>query len=421
MKKTYLAVCALLVLMLTGSAFGAGFWLPELPGTSALGMGLSFVGKADDPTALYYNPAGIGQLDGTQVYLNGTLISYEVGVNLYDASFQETGNVEIDDREIFPYFGITSDFGLDRLTFGLAAYGVFGLAFDYPDDGPQRYLTQGVDLRTYFFNPTVAYDISDALTMALGIKIARMDITMERAIDGSGYQMRDYDIDTEISGSAMDYGFDLSLLYKVSDTFQLGLVYDSKIAFCSDDVDFEVDFPATIPYPDTTINGETELSLPASLRAGAMYQATEKLALTFEIDWMQWDVWDTVTVELDEPVIPGDPTTKEFVLRRYWNNSFSYRLGSEYQVNDALCLRGGFMYDETAIDDEYLEPNVPGTDKWALSAGLAYTWNKLTVDLAYMHFFPDDRDIKTSMQDPSANGKYTSAFDFLGLGIKYIF
>jgi hypothetical protein len=40
---------------------------PELPGTRPLGMGNAFVAVADDRNALYYNPAGLGRLNGTHV------------------------------------------------------------------------------------------------------------------------------------------------------------------------------------------------------------------------------------------------------------------------------------------------------------------------------------------------------------------
>ena len=64
----------LLVLVLTAStSFAAGFRLPEA-GAKAMGMGFAFTAQADDPSAIYYNPAGLTQLKGQNVMLGLTYV-----------------------------------------------------------------------------------------------------------------------------------------------------------------------------------------------------------------------------------------------------------------------------------------------------------------------------------------------------------
>ena len=43
-------------------------------GTAATGQGDAFAAQADDPSALFYNPAGMSQLKGIQFYVNTLLI-----------------------------------------------------------------------------------------------------------------------------------------------------------------------------------------------------------------------------------------------------------------------------------------------------------------------------------------------------------
>jgi len=64
MKRATLTVAALL--LLAGSA-GANFLETEV-GARAMGMGGAFVAVADDVTALHWNPAGLADLEGTQVF-----------------------------------------------------------------------------------------------------------------------------------------------------------------------------------------------------------------------------------------------------------------------------------------------------------------------------------------------------------------
>ena len=68
-------VCSFLtvvfVLFLSTSAFAAGFALYE---GSARGnvLGAGLTATADDPSAIFYNPAGITQLKGTQTMIGLT-------------------------------------------------------------------------------------------------------------------------------------------------------------------------------------------------------------------------------------------------------------------------------------------------------------------------------------------------------------
>ena len=58
------AVCAFLMVFFGQNAFaaGSGAYRIETPDAGAFGMGSAFVGEADTPAAVYYNPAGINQM-----------------------------------------------------------------------------------------------------------------------------------------------------------------------------------------------------------------------------------------------------------------------------------------------------------------------------------------------------------------------
>ena len=71
------------LLLLPSLALANGFAINEM-GTKAVGMGGAFAAQADDPSAVYYNPAGIVQLEGTQV-------SGGMGFILPRASFRSNG------------------------------------------------------------------------------------------------------------------------------------------------------------------------------------------------------------------------------------------------------------------------------------------------------------------------------------------
>ncbi|HAL87456.1 MAG TPA: aromatic hydrocarbon degradation protein, partial [Deferribacteraceae bacterium] len=72
MFRRLVLVIAAACFILPSAAFASGFAINE-QGAKALGMGGAFAAQADDPTAVYYNPAGITQLEGTQVSLGFSL------------------------------------------------------------------------------------------------------------------------------------------------------------------------------------------------------------------------------------------------------------------------------------------------------------------------------------------------------------
>jgi len=67
------AVVSLISVLWAGSAMAAGLYTPDL-GVKAMGRGGAFVATADDNSALYYNPAGLFQMDGFQI--NGGLLGH---------------------------------------------------------------------------------------------------------------------------------------------------------------------------------------------------------------------------------------------------------------------------------------------------------------------------------------------------------
>src|SRR5207237_4180256 len=66
----------LVILMIAASAFGSGFALFE-QGAKAVAMGGAFAATADDPSAIFFNVAGLAQQRRTEVMAGGTAINFQ--------------------------------------------------------------------------------------------------------------------------------------------------------------------------------------------------------------------------------------------------------------------------------------------------------------------------------------------------------
>ncbi len=79
----------LIVMLAAGTSFAAGFRLPEA-GAKAMSMGFAFTAQADDPSAIYFNPAGLTQLEGEELMLASTYVQV-------DTAGKFVGSTPVDD------------------------------------------------------------------------------------------------------------------------------------------------------------------------------------------------------------------------------------------------------------------------------------------------------------------------------------
>src|SRR5690606_20327366 len=63
----------LALLFSSSAAHAGGFFVPGA-GPTGQGRAGAFAAKADDPTAISYNPAGYAKLDGTQLYVGANFL-----------------------------------------------------------------------------------------------------------------------------------------------------------------------------------------------------------------------------------------------------------------------------------------------------------------------------------------------------------
>ena len=120
------------------TVFGLGFRLTDQDPV-ATARGGAFVATADNPSAVYYNPAGITQLEGTRSLMGVYGISYE-------SSFDPKGpGNAIDTKwspEAVPHSFYTLQPKNSQLTLGLGMYSPFGLGFEWDDGAPDRKSTR---------------------------------------------------------------------------------------------------------------------------------------------------------------------------------------------------------------------------------------------------------------------------------------
>ncbi|MEF3255454.1 MAG: outer membrane protein transport protein [Deferribacterales bacterium] len=364
-----------------------GFQINE-QGAKALGMGGAFVAQADDPSAVYFNPAGISFLEGKQLSLGLSPIAPRA---TFDSDGKTTavtkkGDIDTDgEKQTFyiPNFYYTQKIG-DKLGIGIGIFSNFGLATDWPDDWESRFTSTNAEIVTLSFNPNISYKLSNKLSIAGGVVIQKMDVTLENRVIIGGSSPNFAEGHTKLEADSTSYGWNVGILFKPTENLSFGASYRSKIKQ-------ELEGTATTTkVSDGSIldkdNGKADLTLPDIAYIGVAW--TNK-TWTFELDgqWTGWSSYDKLRVDFDTAHL-----TKTYIEKpKQWKDVWAIRFGTQYKLNDTVALRAGIIRDYSPISDEYLDPLVPSGDRWLYTAGIGLNFGRLTVDLAYNYLKDEDR------------------------------
>ena len=397
-----------------GEAYAGGFSFTE-HGAAASGKANAFAGEANDPSAIFYNPAGITQLPGTQFMIGTSIVKL-------DSTFRSstTGeNTHLEDQfPIIPHFFITHRFKQwdERLSIGLGVYTPFGIVIDWPDNWQGRFDTTNARLRVTVYNPTVAYQVTPGLSVAAGIRIADAGAEFEQKFNiGLGEsKVRVHDLD------AHPIGWNVGLLYHLKEiSTSVGLQFRSELqAKFNGDADFTG--PSAVFGP--TARFHTSIKFPPQLILGVSTKAIPRWTINADIEWEGWRTVGSIPKSFD-----GAASALNSRGLRLWENSYVFRLGAEYAATERIALRGGFFYDQTPIPDNTFDPTIPNADLYALTIGAGYKWQATSVDIAYLLGFYEKRAINSSTIVPdnvagtTTFGSYSTTAQVLVLSVTHRF
>ena len=441
------SICRSLLLgsVVIGQVHASGFALIE---NGASGQGNAYAGAAAhavDASTVYFNPAGMVRLDGEQLLFAGHIISPE-------SSFQNQGSSRAAAGGGGSLTGVNDDGGQtafvpnfywvkpisDQTSFGIGVLSLFGLATKYDKNWVGRYHAVETDLKTININPSVAFQVSDKLSVGGGINIMYADIVFSNAIDfgtlAGAPQSSTFEGFADLKGdnsSDPGYGFNFGLQYAMSPNTQLGVSYRSEVELnLEGNADFTV--PAatvtalggagvgTVAFLDTGI--KSSVTVPASL-ALSIASKVGQVTYLADVTWTGWSSFDELRINFDNAAQADAVTTED------WSDTMRYSAGLDYQYSNSMILRTGVAYDETPIPNaERRTARVPGTDRTWLSFGLTYLMaDELTLDVGYSHLFIDDVRINNTLETSQAalnstlTGEYSASVDILSAQLSWTY
>ena len=418
MRKNLLCTALLGTLLgVNGVCYGAGFKVSE-QGAKAMAMANAFAAQADDPSALYYNPAGISFLPGAQVNLGALAIL--VPQTEFTGTTPLSGNPPFDigssvvneraKRDIFIAPTLYASYGFDRIpvSVGLGINSIYPLAKSWDDSSVFRNQVQNVSIKPINFQPTVAYRFDDLkLSVAAGLDITYAQVSLQKSayspfVDPTNptpptgaFELGSLGLD----GTATGLGYNFGVRWKPHDQLLLGVAYRSRITL---DVKGNANFlattgtglgaiglPGTAVFPYTraraTSPASTSITLPDTIDLAVAWLPTDKLTLEFDATRTGWSSFQKLLINFDSPQFAAFNNQPD---PRNWQDVWGYKFGGQYALNSRLDLRAGYSFDTTPVPDSTVDPLLPDADRHSFAFGAGLHNDFATLNLAYMwvHF-----------------------------------
>lgn len=419
MKKIKKILPCLVVVMIfsAGTALGAGFKLPE-QGAKAMGMSMAWTAQADDPSAIYYNPAGITQLTGHQILLGGTLI-FAKGSE-FNGTITVPPPVSLTlpiaekgkDQEFFAPVAYYTYGASEKVFLGIGINAPFGLARTYsPNFAPPSTTgniglnVQHAHLKTVVINPTIAYKLSDFVSFGFGIDYMHASAEFDRTLPLPTGTTKFH-----LDGDGDDWSWNAGLLITPG-KFRFGFSFRNGYSV-------EIEGDAIVAGTGLSSGGRTTIEMADIFNMAVAYQ-TEKFTIEFDYDYTNWSDFQNLDIRLDSnlgPIIPA------FIPQpKNWKDVAAYRLGGRYNFSEFCYASAGVFYDENPVPEETHGSELPDADRKGFSLGAGFAIKKIGVDLSYIFFDYRDRNVSAPPNGNGYNGTWTQEAHLVALNLSYAF
>ena len=473
MKQKYLPlIIAAALSAVSASAMASGYRFGS-QSVAAQGTADANAAEANDASTIFYNPAGLSRLDGTQIQLGATVV-------LPHSSYTDTGSTRftgtptggtaakdyVPDSVTAPSLYLSKKLN-DQWAVGLGLFVPYGSKINYGSTWTGRYALDGIKLEAVTLNPSVSFKLNEHHAFGFGIDAEHMKADLGQAVDvpGSIAALQTpagaaqgavliksivalggnpaalaavKDGHGAFNASDWGFGFNLGYLFTLDQNTRFGLTYRSSVAHTlKGDAVWDFSHVTTDPIVNAVVakasnhgNSASAVALrtPESLSANVFHQFDDKWAGMADVTWSRHNRLGDLHIQF-----PGT-TEGDEVIRQQWKNTVRVSLGANYRYDEKLTLRGGLAYDQSPVrSNELRDPALPDSDRHQFSFGANYKLNpQSSIDLAYSFLdFKDAALNYTNQCSPVATtctgngettrGVFKTHLQLLGIAYNYKF
>lgn len=396
-KTLYVAVLA--AIGLPGIANATDGYFANGYGMKSIGMGGAAVAVALEPFGGAVNPGAMTFLDS----------SWQLGVSWFSPRRSASrsgsgmagidGSVESGSTNFWvPEFGINWKLRPD-VALGISVYGNGGMNTDYPggqipaqsacasfrggQGAPYNLMcgsgSLGVNLEQMMFAPYVAWAPVKGHSIGIAPVIAYQRFKAEglQAFDNPGLSSSPGNVTNNGTSSAWGAGVRIGYMGQFTDQFSVGVAYASKISM------------GAFSNYQGLFAEQGKFDIPSNFTVGAALKPTSDWLIALDFERIFYDDSRSVSDPSTWIGYCAPPQMGGAGMRNYclgadngagfgWQNIDVWKLGVQYQANDAWTLRAGYNYSDNPIRSQDVTFNIlaPGVVQNQYTLGATYKLDK---------------------------------------------
>lgn len=437
-RLVFLSCVTALVGVLGDGARAGGFSIYEM-GTRATALGGAFTAAADDPSALFYNPAGSGWL-GKGLSLSGNLSLISPKTEFARAKGATPGLFPGDPASetgssLYTPVGLYVCYRHDeRWSGGIAFFTPFGLGVNWndPETFAGRSIGTNTQIRGFYGSPLVTFRPVPQVALSAGPHFVLSTVKLESietqpfGTDNEHYNV----IDVTLEGtSGLSVGASAAVMVRPSSDLSFGINYKSGARSEFSEEDARLDQIVTgIDLIDAAVDARlnqlgrsqkvsAEVSYPDILAVGFRVRLLRRLHLLADFVWFQWSDFNKVRLEFTNPALNR-------TIREDYHDGQQWRFGAQYGLSSRFRALAGFAYDKTPQPRGSVGPMLPDADRLDYSLGLTYSQGSWEISAAYMLVNFEERSTVAGGRGfnyEGFDGSYDSVAHIPSLGFSYHF
>ncbi|MGL5773343.1 MAG: OmpP1/FadL family transporter [Bacteroidales bacterium] len=430
MKKIFsLVACSLVSLSMMAEGYQVNLQSAKQAGMGHVGTSMKLGAES-----MHFNPAGLTSINKT-VDLSAGVSGVFTNAKYRNGDYSHKADNEVSTPMYF-YAGFKI---YDNLAAGISVTTPYGSGLNWGKNWAGSHLVQDISLKSFNFQPTIAWKPIDKLSIGAGLMVMTGDVTISRAFFPIGaIPNLPNDValaSASLSGkSKLGVGVNVGAQYEINDKFTVGVSYRSRVkmkvnegtadlSFASDAIKKLLEATGKVPPLDQG-TFKASMPMPSNLNAGVTYKPTEKITLVAELQFVGWAAYDSLNIRFSEEVLGGYDIKAE----KNYRNTFIYRIGAQFKTTDRLDLRVGAYYDETPVRSYLYNPETPGMNKLGLTCGFSFRpIENLSIDGAFTYTHGFERSGSYMYENPLTgkeqefSGKYKVSAFTPTLGLSYQF
>lgn len=169
-------------------------------------------------------------------------------------------------------------------------------------------------------------------------------------------------------------------------------------------------------------SAKAKLTLPQSIAAGISVEASKKLRLSADAEWINWaDAFNTLDISLSGGTntnvnrLLGTSGTISIPFPLQWKNAVVIRTGAEYSALNALTVRAGYVYSSNPVPASTVFPLFPAIVEHHLTLGASLKLSgAANLNLAYEHAFNNNQSASSASL---AGAQYNNSISSLSTNV----